>query len=72
MTMIDRCTDAEPDEIVNMGSQAMSLRTAVRRWIEVCDTPGIRFPLITREVGKEPASFGPGDLDKLAEMERFR
>lgn len=70
--MTDRYDDAEPNEMINMGSQAMSLRTAIRRWTEARKVRGHRAPLVTRETGKDPASFGPDDLDRLAEMERFR
>ena len=70
--MTDRYADADPDEGVNLGSQPMTLRTAVRRHREASRTPGARGSTAFRETGKYPAAFGPDDLDRLAEMERFR
>lgn len=74
--MADRYADADPDETVSVGGQAMSLRTAVRRWIkareETRGTPNIITGITPREAGREPGSFLPEDMDKLAEMERFR
>ena len=71
--MTDRYADAEPEEfVVVVGLGPMTLRSAVRMWVEASKVPGMRLSMVAREAGKEPASFRPGDLDRLAEMERFR
>ena len=74
--MTDRYADADPDEIVTVGAQAMSLRTAVRRWVkareETQGTSLVITGITPREVGKQPGSFLPDDMDRLAEMDRFR
>lgn len=64
--------DANPEEfVVVVGLGPMTLRTAVRMWVEASKVPGMRLPMVAREAGKSPASFGPGDLYTLAGMERF-
>jgi hypothetical protein len=72
MSMADRYIDAEPDEAVSSGGRTVSLRTAVREWVKVRGTPGIRAPFFTRDIGKQPATLGASELDDLAELERFR
>ena len=50
----------------------MTLRQAVRMYVKASQTPGYRALLVLRDSGKVPPSFKAADLDKLAEMERFR
>ena len=75
--MSDLYPDADPEEFVTVVSVgAMTLRSAVRRYIAARETAlatgGVLMTMVAREVGKDPASFDVNDLEKLAEMERFR
>ena len=71
--MKDEYRDADPEEfVVVVGLGPMTLRTAVRMWVEASKVPGTRLTMVAREAGKEPASFEPSDLDRLADMERFQ
>ena len=74
--MFDPYADADPEELVTLGGQAMSLRTAVRRYVkareETLGTTHVIAGIVARGVGKEPGSFLPADMDRLAELERFR
>ena len=74
--MFNIYADADPEEMVTVGGQAVSLRTAVRRYIaareETLNTTGIVVGVVAREVGKIPGSLIPADMDILAELERFR
>lgn len=71
--MADDYPDAHPEEfVVVVGLGPMTLRTAVRMWAEASKVPGVRLTMVAREGSKDPSSFEPADLDRLADMERFR
>ena len=70
--MSDRYADADPDKGVNMGGPKMTLRQAVRGYIEASKKPGYRVPMVYREQGKSPNRLTGGNLNHLASMERFR
>ena len=71
--MADRYADADPEETVTVtGVGAMTLRRAVHKRVDWREHHGLTLVLIYRGAGKDPASFDAGDLDRLAELERFR
>ncbi len=71
--MGDRYADADPEEFVEVvGLGLIKLQTAVRMWAAASKVPGAHIAPVAREVGKDPATFEPEDLARLAKMERFR
>lgn len=65
--------DLDPEEMVTViGLGRISLRTAVRKYIEASRNPGVLVTVILREAGEQPATFDVNDLDRMAQMERFR
>ncbi len=69
--MAELYADADPDEIVNLGPQPITLRTAVRMRVAQRDQPGASLMRVFRDVGKTPACYETADFDALAEVERF-
>ena len=71
--MADRYADAEPDETVTVtGVGPMTLRRAVRKCDDWREHHGLPLVLVCREAGKEPSTFDTGDLNRLAELDRFK
>ncbi len=75
--MADRFADADPEEFVTVvGVGPMTLRTAVKGYVAAREnalgTGGVLLTMVAREVGKDPATFEPADLDALAEVDRFK
>lgn len=63
--------DADPDEIVNVGSHPMTLRSAVRLYVSK-RPEGLIPPSVFREHGKVPEVLGAEELDQLAELDDFK
>jgi hypothetical protein len=71
--MGDRNANADPEEfIVVVGLGPITLHTAVRMWAAASRVPGAFIAPVAREAGKELATFEAAELNRLAEMERFR
>ena len=71
--MPDAYADADPEEGVTVtGVGPMTLRRAVRKYVDWREHHGLPLVVVYREAGKQPSMFDMGDLSRLAEMERFR
>ncbi len=71
--MADTYADASPEETVTVaGVGAMTLRRAVRKCDDWREHHGLGLVLVYREAGKEPPMFDMADLNRLAEVERFK
>ena len=69
--MTNTYQDADPDDMLNVGTHHMTLRAAVRMYIGVSETAGVWAPIVFRDDDKTPSSLDAADLSRLAEMERF-
>ncbi len=69
----DRHADADPEEgVMVTGVGPMTLRRAVRKRTDWREHHGLSLVSVFRGADKEPSAFDLTDLDRLAEMERFR
>ena len=69
--MTETYDDAEPDETVFVsGLGNMSLRTAVRRYVEARGQDVI--VTLFRAIGKSPGTFDAVDVERLARLKRFK
>jgi hypothetical protein len=71
--MADRYADADPDEAVTVtGVGPTTLGRAVRKHVSWREEHGLTLVIVYRAPGKVPATFDAADLDRLAELDRFK